>query len=88
MSSHMRRKGFFLLALAAFSLGAVDGAFSADVGRPYAPSLLPGPAPLVMDNMLRRPKCRRRMEFLWLHRRWSGRMQLASEFLVGVGRRG
>ena len=45
MSSHMRRKEFFLLALAAFSLGAVDGAFSADVGRPYAPPLLPGPAP-------------------------------------------
>ncbi|HEX3339530.1 MAG TPA: outer membrane beta-barrel protein [Pseudolabrys sp.] len=39
MSSHMRRIGFFLLALAAFNLGAVDGAFSADLGRSvYAPS--------------------------------------------------
>ena len=57
----MRRKGFFLL-VAAFSLGAVDGAFSADVGRPYAPSLTPGPRSMVMDNMLRRSKCRRRME--------------------------
>ena len=34
----MRRIEFFVLALAAFSLGAVDGASSADVGRPvYAP---------------------------------------------------
>ena len=45
MSSHMRRKGFFLLALAAFSLGAVDGASSADVGQrviaPYQPAYAP-----------------------------------------------
>ena len=47
MSSHMRRIGFFLLALAAFSLGEVDGASSADVGRPvYAPTPLTGTAPL------------------------------------------
>jgi outer membrane immunogenic protein len=47
MSSPMRRIGFFLLAFAAFTLGAIDGAFSADVGRPlYEPTPLPGPAPL------------------------------------------
>ena len=43
----MRRIEFFLLALAALSLGAVDGAFSADIDRrPIAPSPLPGFAPL------------------------------------------
>ena len=43
----MRRIEFFLLALTAFSLGAVDGAFSADIGRSaYPTSPLPGSAPL------------------------------------------
>ena len=46
MSSHMRRIEFFVLALAAFGLGAVDGASSGDLGgRVYAPSPPPVYAP-------------------------------------------
>ena len=42
----MRRIEFFVLALAAFGLGAVDGASSGDLGRPvYAPSPPPVYAP-------------------------------------------
>jgi outer membrane immunogenic protein len=42
MSSHMRRTEFFVLALAAFGLGAVDGASGGDLGqRVYAPAYAP-----------------------------------------------
>jgi outer membrane immunogenic protein len=47
MSSHMRRTEFFVLALAAFGLGAVDGASGGDLGqRVYAPYSPPVYAPL------------------------------------------
>ena len=61
----MRRTEVFVLAVAAFNLGAVDGASSGDLGRPvYAPSPpVYVSAAVRLVDMLRRSKCRRVMGF-------------------------